>query len=322
MNNKLRKFIVFQMIAILITSCSGAIPVKNPPLRFAYTQWWGDYTLIIANKQGLFTKYGVEVEPVYYDVLSRSITDFASGQIDGSTMTISDAILVNNHTNISAVAVSDDGGKSVITALPGIFSVADLKGKRIGVSIGSSDELMVSEMLSTANLQIGDVDLVNVTPEDVPESLKKGLIEAGFTWEPYTSQALSLGNHILYSSTAISGLLPDIIVFPTELINKRPDDVKKFLKAWFEAVDFRISHPAEANLIIATTLTIPLDQISGDAKLMSLADNINLFSTISAQDSRSIYNIAKLNAEYLVKSGSISNIPNTQQLLNSSFLSK
>jgi NitT/TauT family transport system substrate-binding protein len=316
------KMLFFLILLAITASCASTPVVKNPPLRIAYTQWWGDYTLIIAKEKGFFAKYGVEVEPIYYDVFSKALTDIASGQIDGSTMTINDAILVNSHVGLSGVAIIDDGGTSVIVAKPEIKSVSDLKGKNIGVTTGSNDELMVSEMLLTVGMKIEDVTLVNVNPESIPDGLNNGTIQAGFTWEPYTSQSKSLGNHILFSSNEISGLLPDIIVFPTRVTTQRPMDIKNFLKAWFDAVDFRTKNPQEANHLIAFRLNLPVDQITGDAKLMTLDNNLDYFSVNPKENIRSIYDIAKLNADYLVKSGSVTNIPNIKQLLDPSFLTK
>ena len=316
-----RTFPILLMVA-LIAACSGPAATPKAPLRVEYTNWWGDYTMIIADKKGFFEKYNVEVKPVYYEVFSLALPDLASAQLDAGTLTLGDTLNVNTHTNLTAVALSDDGGASVVASRPEIQKITDLKGKKIGINIGSAYELMVDEMLASANLKTSDVEFVDTDPENVPQALQDNTIQAGFTWEPYSTQARGQGDHILYSSEQTSGLFANAIVFRSDLVAQRPEDVRNYLKAWFEAVQFRIANPDEANHLISFTLNIPLEEVAGDAKLLSMSENLNIYTQKPTGNVISVYSLAQLNADFLMRNGSLTRIPSILQLFDPSFLSK
>lgn len=324
------KFISLFLAATLLVACAGPAAAKLPPLKVAYTNRWGDYTIIIAKEKKFFEKYHVDVEPIYYEVSSKALPDLASSQIDGGTLTLGDTISVSTYTELTAVAISDDGGVSVIVAKPEIRSAADLKGKKIGVVLGSTYEILVREMLRAAFVvQPKDVILVNLDPENVPKGLRDGKIDAGFIWQPYTAKAITAGNRILFSSTQASWLFTanlvafrsdvifaNAIVFRSAVLTQRREAVSNYLKAWFEAVQFRASNPQESNEIIAKALNIPLDQVTGDAQLFTLDENRNLYLDQPTENTQSIYQWAQLNADFLVLSGGLTRMPDLHQLFD------
>lgn len=317
------KIIAALWMFTLLASCS-LFPEQgteeNEPLAVEFTAWWGDYTLIIAQEMGLFEKYGVEVQPVYYETFSRALPDLAAAQIDGGLFAIGDAINVARHADLRVVAVYDNGSFNTVVSVPEISQIKDLAGKRIGVQVGTSYELLISEMLASANLKISDVTLVNVDPEAVPSSLGR-TIDAGFIYEPYTTEAIARGNNLLLKSTEYIGLYPDVIVFRGAVVDERGEDIRAFLKAWFEAVEFRQKNPEQAQQIIADYFGLPVDNIIPDdaLKILTLQDNYEIFQTGSATK-RSIYQTARLNADFLVRMGVLSNQPKLETLLTPAYL--
>ncbi len=317
------KVIILASCLALITSCAGT-PASDAretePIVVEFTNWWGDFTLIIAQQQGLFEKYGVKVQPKYYDVFSRAIPDFAAGQIDGGLFAIGDAINVSRHGGAKVVAIYDNGSFNTVVSTPEIFQIDDLEGKRVGVQIGTTYELLINEMLRSAGLSMSDVTLVNITPEEVPANLGK-TIDAGFIYEPYTSQALAEGNTLLLKSTQFIGLYPDVIVFRSEIVENRPDDIRAFLKAWFEAVEFRKQNPQQARQIVADYFQTTINEITADNQLeiLTLEDNYELFKS-NSKIRQPLIQTARLNAEYLVRMGVLSSTPDLEKLLDATYL--
>jgi len=317
------KIIAALWMFTLLASCS-LFPEQgteeNEPLAVEFTAWWGDYTLIIAQEMGLFEKYGVEVQPVYYETFSRALPDLAAGQIDGGLFAIGDAINVARHTDLMVVAVYDSGGFNTVVSVPEIGQVRDLAGKRVGVQVGTSYELLIREMLASVNLKMSDVTLVNIDPEAVPSSLGK-TIDAGFVYEPYTTEAIASGNNLLLKSSEFIGLYPDVIVFRGTVVKERGEDIRAFLKAWFEAVEFRSQNPAQARQMIADYFGTSIDNILPDEalKILTLEDNYEIFKT-EAGTMRSIYQTARLNADFLVRMGVLSTQPELETLLSPAYL--
>ncbi|MBI5951229.1 MAG: ABC transporter substrate-binding protein [Chloroflexi bacterium] len=321
MKNRLFSNILLVVVTMTVaTSCKARQETEhpNPPLRVEFTQWWGDYTLLVAKEKGIFEKYGVDVEPVYYDVYPEIYPDLASGQIDGALIAVGDVINIHNTTPMKVVALNDDGGADSIVVGPEINSVQDLKGKVVGVLIGTQYELMVAEMLRSAGVSVGDITLVNVNPENALDALKSGEVQAVYTWEPHLSRAIVDGNKVIYP-TKYTRLFPDTIVFSQSVVDSRPDDVRAFLKAWFQAVEYRLQHQGETRDIAAKYLGVSAEDVQPDdnQRLYTVADNKNLFNI---NEANSIYAITNITSDYLISIGTITQLTDPLELLDPSYL--
>jgi NitT/TauT family transport system substrate-binding protein len=292
-----------------------------PPIRVEYTQWWGDYTLLVAQEKGFFAEYGVEVEPAYYEIFSDAYPDLAAGQLDAALLSTGDAMSVNRYTPIQIIGLEDDGGYMPIVANPEIKSLVDLRGKSVGTLVGTQYELIVTEMLASAGMTTADITISNLDPEDIPDALANGEIQAGFTWEPYTSQAIKKGAHIIYPMNNTLRLLPDAIIFRQSVIDQRPQDVQAFMRAWFKAVDYRLNYPEETRQIAAKYIGVPVEQIEPDPsqKIFTYEDNLALF-TQSSTEANSIFNVMQKNAAYLIFNGSLAIMPDVKSIVTPRFL--
>jgi NitT/TauT family transport system substrate-binding protein len=316
----LTKFVLLILLANIPTACAElqATPSPNPPLRIEFTQWWGDYTLLVAQENGYFEDYGVQVEPVYYDVYSDTYPDLAAGQIDGALIAVGDIININRDAPMKVVAIMDDGGADSIVTGPEINSIQDLKGKTVGVLIGTQYELMISEMLRSANMSMSDVTLVEVNPEDASEALKSNQVQAVYTWEPHLSEAVSNGNKIIYPTEKMR-LFPDMIVFRKSIVDERPEDVRAFLKAWFKTVEYRMQHQGETRDIAAKYLGVSPEEVLPDdnLKIHTLDDNKMLFNI---QEANSIFSITNVTSAYLISIGVSTQQIDPLELLDPAYL--
>ena len=321
MNRKLfLKAILLAAIANSLVACTilrTEEPVRSP-LRVEYAQWWGDYTLLVAQEKGLFEKYGVEVEPVYYEIFSKTYPDLASGQIDGALIAIGDTININRNALMKVVAVYDNGGNDAVLVGPEINSIQDLRGKTIGLQIGSQYELTVVKMLQSANMGIGDVTIVAINPEEALAALESGQVQAASTWEPYSSEALSNGYKIIYPQEQLY-LFPDLIVFRKSIVDERPEDVQAFLKAWFEAVEYRLQNPEETRAIAAKYLGLSVEEVQPDDNLaiLTLEDNKTLFDV---QQENSIYSTTRVTSDYLISIGALAQQIDLLELIDPDYL--
>ena len=318
--NSLLKVMLLITILISLPGCTASQTEKSTraPLRIEYAQWWGDYTLLVAKEKGLFEKYGVEVEPVYYDIFSKTYPDLAAGQIDGALIAVGDTININRTAPMKVVAVYDNGGNDAVLVGSDINSIQALKGKTIGLQIGSQYELTVVKMLQSVNMGIEDVTIVAINPEDALAALESGQVQAASTWEPYSSEALSNGYKIIYPQEQLY-LFPDLIVFDALVVKKRPEDVRAFLKAWFEAVDYRLKNQEETRAIAAKYLHLNIEEVQPDnnLKILNLNENKKLFNL---QEAISIYTITNITTDYLISIGALAQQIDTQTLIDPSYL--
>ena len=313
-------FTLLLVASLILAGCTTTQQVQHPPLRVEWTDWDGDYTLLVAKEMGFFEKYGVEVEPVYYASFSKATPDIASRKLDGGLFGIQDMLTATSVTEVKTVAVYDSGGTVAVVSSSTVSGVADLKGKKVGAMLGSYGDLFVRQMLRTAGLTIKDIEMVNLDPSQVPAALSSGSIAAGYVWAPLDQQAVSEGHKILYTQTAAT-LSPDVIVFSADVVDERPDDVRAFLNAWFDAVAYRESNPEESQKILVSATGKSLSEVARnpDLKLYTREDNLQFFAQDAARTD-TIYDLAQLSLDFKITRGDITFPPNLNEILDPAFL--
>jgi NitT/TauT family transport system substrate-binding protein len=310
------------VFTILLTACgaTGATVAQRPPLSVSWTVWPGYYPLAIAQQEGFFAKHGVAVKIDVYGTYTAAYTDFASGKLDGSEMVLGDLILLANKQDSRAVMVTDtsDGGDQVVAAND-IQSVADLKGKRVGVHLGTYGELFVQKMLETQGLFLTDVTLVNINPEAVPAAFLT-TIDAGHSFEPFTSEASAKGGHVLFTSTQTPGLIPNVFAFSSKVVRERPEDVRAFVAAWYEAVDWMNAHATETPAVVAQVTGLKPEDIwmDGGDKVYTLQESQKAMT--HGTDYSSLYFTGAVYVRFLTVSGSLNTTPDLETLIDPAFM--
>ncbi|MFN6560089.1 MAG: ABC transporter substrate-binding protein [Nostoc sp. ChiSLP01] len=318
----LRYVSIFIITACLLFACYASSPTefKRPPLKISFGYFVGEYPTIIAQEKGFFKAQGVDVELIYNRYTQLAQGNVNAGKYDGGISSLGSFIILSaTNPDIQGVMVVDEStGADVVVAQSQIKTVADLKGKKLGANLGGFSEVFVTEMLKKANLTSDDVNLIKSEPSEIPQRLKNNVIQTGHTWEPYLSEAIKLGGHILFTSKQTPGLILDIIAFRGEIIRDRPEDVRAFVRGWLQAVTYWKANVREGNAIVSKVLKIPSNTISIEGlNLTDLGENQKLFQS---SNPNSIYKTAKIYADFFIRSGNITRIPELKSLFNSSFL--
>ncbi len=75
----------------------------------------------------------------------------------------------------------------------GIETVADLKGKRIGVPVGSTAHFSLMGALQHEGIADTDVTIMSMKPDQIAASWDQGAIDAAWIWQPVQSEILKIG---------------------------------------------------------------------------------------------------------------------------------
>lgn len=79
----------------------------------------------------------------------------------------------------------------------GIAELADLKGKRIAVPVGSTAHFSLMGALDHAGLGANDVSIISMPPDQIAAAWEQSAIDAAFIWQPVQSQILQSGSLLL-----------------------------------------------------------------------------------------------------------------------------
>jgi len=140
-----------------------------------------------------------------------------------------------------------------------IQSIEDLKGKRIGLTKGSSAHNFLAEVLQKAHLTWADIEPVWLTPSDARAALDKKAIDAWAVWEPYVSATeLSGTAKAIFDSTTLPKTYGYYLAQPS-FIQQHPDSAKKVLQVLNETDQWINTHPKETAQILANSTGLSLN---------------------------------------------------------------
>lgn len=222
-------------------ACSQAAQVSAEPLQIGYSDWPGWVAWEVAIEKDWFTEAGVEVEFQWFDYVA-SMDAFAAGQLDAVPMTNGDTLVTGATGGMGVMIILNDysNGNDMVVARPGISSVAELKGKTVGVEIGFVGHLLLLNALESVDLSEDDVTLVNVPTNETPQVLASGDVDAIVAWQPNSGQALEQvpGSTAIYTSADEPGLIYDVLAVNPVSLAQRRDDWSKVVDVWYRVVDY------------------------------------------------------------------------------------
>lgn len=211
------------------------------PLKIGYSDWPGWVAWQVAIEKQWFKEEGVEVKFEWFDYVA-SMDAYAAGKLDGVGMTNGDALVTGAPGAQSVMIILNDysNGNDMIVAKPGIKSIKDLKGKKIGVEIGFVDHLLLLNALKKAGMSEKDVELVNVPTNETPQVLASGQVDAIGAWQPSSGMALKMvpGSKAIYTSADEPGLIYDALAVSPKSLATRKGDWAKVVKVWYRVVDY------------------------------------------------------------------------------------
>ncbi|MDF0530158.1 ABC transporter substrate-binding protein [Tsukamurella sp. 8F] len=151
--------------------------------------------------------------------------------------------------------------ESLVSRDPSVKSVADLRGKRIGVPFASTSHYSLLTALDRAGVG-GAANVINLSPDAIRGAWQGGQIDAAYIWEPTLGQLD--GAHVLTDSAQVAkqgSPTYDLEGARSEFVRNNPG----FLKIWTAAQDWAVkllkSDPHGASVRIAGQLGVPVDQV-------------------------------------------------------------
>jgi ABC-type nitrate/sulfonate/bicarbonate transport system substrate-binding protein len=144
----------------------------------------------------------------------------------------------------------------------GISRVADLKGKRIGVAIGSTSHYHTLQALTQNGMKVDDVRLVNLTPANMPPAYAAGQIDAAFVWEPNIGAIEREGAKPVATTKSLGMITGGGWVARKAFAAQSPETVQRFLSAWDQAQKDYKADPANVRQHEAKRVGLPPDQFA------------------------------------------------------------
>jgi NitT/TauT family transport system substrate-binding protein len=216
------------------------------PLRLGYSDWPGYVAWQVAIEKNWFKEAGLDVEFQWFDY-SASLDAYAAGKLDGVAATNGDMLVTggNGAKSVMITLLDFSNGNDMIVGRPGIHSLKDLKGQKVGVEIGLVEHLLLLNGLKKLGMTDADVTLVNTKTNETPQVLASGDVAAIGAWQPNSGMAIRQvpGARPIYTSADEPGLIYDVLAVNPALIASHKEDFKKLTAIWYRCVSY-ITDPA------------------------------------------------------------------------------
>jgi NitT/TauT family transport system substrate-binding protein len=231
---------VFGLTLLLVGTCASAVRADT---RVRVN--WGAVsgvmsTIWVAYDNGIFKKNGLDVELLHIPSTSRAIQSMLAGEIQFTTADALNSVQAVQ-TGGDVVMVCEGINRFVFSlmARPEIRRIADLKGKKIGITrVGSSTHTATLYVVNKAGLEPKDYTLLPLL--EVPNiltALLAGQIDAGVLSPPTNSRGKKAGLREILNLGTDGPEYPSTTIASTRAyIKANPDLARRLIRAIGEAL--------------------------------------------------------------------------------------
>ena len=260
MLNKL-KFLM--IVALLVSACSTPEDGETVTFNMAWLPQGSMSGVIVAIDQGFYSDVGLNVEAVRGFGGIRTVNEIDQGMFHfgyGDAL----AVILNRSNGgktklVGAINQDWPSGLCYITSRHNVQTPADLEGLTVGGGQASAMQVLVPEWLELNGVPRDAINLMQLDPAIVVNSLVEGQIDAGECWKAnsmpiFHKRAAASDLEIDWIPYSAFGL--DIygngIVTSEKLMEENPELVRQFLAATYRGYQWVHDNPDEATDIITS----------------------------------------------------------------------
>ncbi len=261
---------------ILLFGIMGACAlnsVEEGPLRVRVATWPGYAPLYAVEELHLAAPTTLEVSTS--ELAQDNYRAFAEHRVDVLATTLYSAIQFQAQgTDTVVILITDySNGADGIIARPGIETVSDLQGQRVGVESGSISHFVLLRALEQAGMNETDVQVTHIGVSEAIDAIDQGVVDAAVVWEPVLSEYEQFsGLRPVFTSAAIPHEVVDVLVTRPEIIEQRADDLVNLALGWDKALQDCRTPSSEVCRVITERLDMDQTDLLQEFSAIELID--------------------------------------------------
>ena len=184
-----------------VTMIAGAVQVQAQQVNVGAAANVGGLIVFVAQAKGFFAKNGVNakvVTPNTGPALTKSLNageiDFAPAAFTNLPAALERGIklraIVGYTGGSYTKSTSDNFVGMAARAGSGIKKITDVKGKKVGITFGSTGDLWLRTILEASGIKTGQYQRINTRPPSLVSVLDTGGVDAIVAWEPSLTRSL------------------------------------------------------------------------------------------------------------------------------------
>ena len=239
----------------------GCLDQPQPALRVGTNVWPGYEPLYLARETGLLRSG--EARLIEYPSATEVLRGFRNHSIDAAALTFDEVMLLaQDDVDCAVVLVMDlSAGGDVILGRPGLDSMADLRGRRVGLERTALGAFFLPRALQECGMVDAEITAVDLQVHEHARAFREGEVDAVVTFDPVRSELLAEGAELLFDSSRIPGEIVDVLVVHGEVLRQRRPAVRRLVQQWFRALEWMAQEPDQASGLIAPRLKLAPEEV-------------------------------------------------------------
>jgi sulfonate transport system substrate-binding protein len=250
------------ILLFIVFTINGCQQQKTSPpekITIAHSTAGNAILMNIAFAKDYFREEGLHATPQPHAFGKPALQSVIEGKADIATVGDTPIVFaVMNGKKITTLAVIQTSNRNeaiVARRDSGIARPSDLKGKKIGLTLGTTGHFFADSFLLVHGIDINQVKIIDLKPDEMAAALGTGKVDAVSTWNPNLIQLkkkLESNGIIFFGESLYTENF--CVVASQEYVKKNPAAVKKVLRALIKAETFAQQHPEESRRLVAEFL--------------------------------------------------------------------
>jgi NitT/TauT family transport system substrate-binding protein len=210
----------------------------------------------VAQAQGFFREEGLEPTVNLHPYGKIALGELLEGKADFATVAETPfmfTVMQGEKVSVITTIHSSSLGHAILARSDkGILSIADLKGKRIAVTLGTTAHFFLDNMLITNGISPKEVEVAGMKAGEIPDALVRGDIAAAAVFSPFLELTQKkLGDRATVFRDKNIYRYTFIVVAKQDFIRKNPVKIRKLLRALARAEEFVRENQETAQSIVS-----------------------------------------------------------------------
>jgi NitT/TauT family transport system substrate-binding protein len=222
-------------IGLFARHAAGGERADDAAPRAIHAHVWPQTRIADGGDSG--AKQGLTVKSTLFATGREAMQALLGGQADVAEVAPTPLVLAafaDQPVRAFAVVARWSPWRVLVRTDRGIADPKQLRGKKIGIAVGTSSDLAFAYFLESNGMSKSDVEIVNVSPPDMIPALDSGSVDAINIWQPYTFEAEArLGPRIKGMPYTFTNNY--LLLTTNEIAAKNPELLKRTLAVLKEA---------------------------------------------------------------------------------------
>lgn len=232
----------------------------------ANTEYVGTCAVAAAQQRGFFAEQGLQVRVLPFSSGKAAMQAVVEGKADVGTVAdipIVFAAMDGVPVKVLATFFRTAKDHGIIGRRDhGVLTPASLKGKRIGVTQGTSGQFTLDVFLNWQRMDGSEVTMVNYKPEELGGALQRGDVDAVAGWEPFLgAMRKQLGDTaVSFSGEQAYESIYNLVALQ-RFTSERAPVVPRLLQAIAQGSAWCEHSPKEAQPLLPATAKLNRDEV-------------------------------------------------------------